>query len=140
MLKSLALVAFGIASLFSSGSSSVADCGLGKSVFTIVDQSFSPEPPVADKPYDYWFYYSVPEGVEVTGGTAKYSLNLNGIPFTPSTEDLCTQTSCPKVAGYHNETSTDTWPGGISGKVVSKLEWFDTNGNLLLCSQTTERV
>lgn len=140
MLKSLALVAFGLLSMFSSTSSSVTDCGQGKSVFTIVDQSFSPEPPVADQPYDYWFYYSVPEGVEVTGGTAKYSLSLNGIPFTPSTEDLCTQTACPKVAGYHNETSTDTWPSGVSGKVVTKLEWFDTNGNLLICSQTTERV
>ena len=140
MWKSLAFIAFGLLSLFSTSSSSVADCGQGKSVFTIVDQNFSPEPPVADQPYDYWFYYSIPEGVEVTGGTAKYSLSLNGIPFTPSVEDLCTQTSCPKAAGYHNETSTDTWPSGISGKVISKLEWFDTNGNLLLCSQTTERV
>jgi hypothetical protein len=140
MFKTLALLAFGLATLFTPSSSTVADCGAGKSIFQIVDQSFNPEPPVACQPYDYWFYYQVPDGVTVDAGTAKYSLSLNGIPFTPSTEDLCSQTVCPKTAGYHNESSTDTWPSGVSGKVVTKLEWFDTNGNLLLCSQTTERV
>jgi hypothetical protein len=140
MFRSVVLLAFALASLFSPSRSSVADCGAGKSVFTILDQSFSPEPPVANQLYDYWFVYQVPEGVEVNEGTAKYSLSLNGIPFTPSTEDLCSQTSCPKVAGIHNETSTDTWPSGVSGKVVTKLEWFDASGNLLLCSQTTERI
>ncbi len=140
MFKTLALLAFGLAALFTPTYSTVADCGAGKSVFQIVDQSFSPEPPVAGQPYDYWFYYQVPDGVTVDAGTAKYSLSLNGIPFTPSTEDLCSQTVCPKTAGYHNESSTDTWPTGVSGKVVTKLEWFDANGNLLLCSQTTERV
>lgn len=135
MLKSLLLATF-ISYVFAT----VSDCGAGKSVFTIVDQSFSPEPPVADQPYDYWFYYSVPDGVNIDAGTAKYSLSLNGIPFTPTTEDLCTQTTCPKTPGYHNESSTDTWPSGISGKVVTKLEWFDSSGNLLLCSQTSERV
>jgi hypothetical protein len=136
MLKSLALILFGLAF----ASASVADCGAGKSIFQIQQQSFSPEPPVTNEPYDYWFTYVVPDGVQVDAGTAKYSLSLNGIPFTPTTDDLCTQTSCPKVAGLYNESSTDTWPGGVSGKIVTKLEWFDANGNLLLCSQTTERV
>lgn len=136
MFKALVI----LASLFVSSSASVADCGKGATVFTIQEQSFSPEPPVTNEVYDYWFTYTVPEGVNVTGGTAKYSLTLNGIPFAPSTDDLCTQTACPKVAGFYNESSTDTWPGGVSGKIVSKLEWFDTNNNLLLCSETTERV
>ena len=140
MLKTLALLAFGLAALFIPSKSTVTDCGAGKSIFQIVDQSFSPEPPVANQPYDYWFYYQVPDGVTVDAGTAKYSLSLNGIPFTPEVDDLCTQTACPKIPGYHNETSTDTWPSGISGKIVTKLEWFDGNGNLLLCSETTERV
>lgn len=140
MLRSLSLVAFGLLALVNPSSSTVTDCGQGKSVFTIKEQSFSPEPPVTNEPYSYWFTYTVPDGVEVTGGTTKYSLSLNGIPFTPSTDDLCTQTSCPKVPGFYNESSEDTWPGGVSGKIVTKLEWFDTNGNLLLCSQTTERV
>lgn len=140
MFKSLVVLALVALNLFSPASSTVADCGGGKSVFTIMDQSFSPEPPVADQPYDYWFYYQVPDGVTVDAGTAKYSLSLNGIPFTPTVDDLCTQTACPKTAGFHNESSTDTWPSGVSGKIVTKLEWFDAQGTLLLCSQTTERV
>jgi hypothetical protein len=136
MFKSLTL----LFAFFTMTQATVADCGAGKSLFQIVDQGFSPEPPVSGQPYDYWFYYTVPDGVSVDAGTAKYSLNLNGIPFTPSTEDLCTQTFCPKTTGSYNESSHDTWPGGVSGKVVTKLEWFDADGNLLLCSQTTERV
>ena len=121
-------------------SATVTDCGAGKSVFQILEQSFSPEPPIAGQLYDYWFTYQVPEGVTVDAGTVKYSLTLNGIPFTPSTDDLCTQTVCPKVAGFYNESSTDTWPSGFSGKIVTKLEWFDATGAQLLCSQTSERV
>lgn len=140
MFKTLLFVALTLGSIFLPTSSTVADCGQGKSLFQIQTQSFSPEPPVANEAYDYWFTYVVPDGVTIDAGTTKYSLTLNGIPFTPSTDDLCTQTVCPKVSGLHNESSTDTWPSGVSGKVVTKLEWFDSNGNLLLCSQTTERV
>lgn len=134
-MKLLALL-----SILSSAFATVSDCGAGKSLFTIQSQGFSPEPPVANQNYDYWFYYQVPDGLTVDSGTVKYSLSLNGIPFTPSVDDLCTQTPCPKVPGFHNETSTDVWPSGISGKIVTKLEWFDGSGALLLCSQTTERV
>lgn len=140
MFKRVAFLALALLSFVAPSSSTVADCGAGKSVFTIVDQSFSPEPPIAGQQYDYWFYYQVPDGVTVDAGTAKYSVSLNGIPFTPSVDDLCTQTACPKTAGFHNETSTDVWPSGVSGKIVTKLEWFDAAGTLLLCSQTTERV
>jgi hypothetical protein len=126
--------------LFSSSTATVTDCGGGKSLFQIQEQSFSPEPPVPGEAYDYWFTYTVPDGITVDAGTAKYSVTLNGLPFTPTVDDLCKQTACPKTAGLHNESSTDTWPGGVSGKIVTKLEWFDVNGNLLLCSSTTERV
>ena len=134
------IIAFVVASFALPSSSTVTDCGVGKSIFTIQSQGFSPSPPVAGQLYDYWFYYTVPDGVSVDAGTTKYSLSLNGIPFTPSEDALCTQTLCPKVAGSYNESSTDTWPSGISGKVVTKLEWYDANNKLLLCSQVTERV
>jgi hypothetical protein len=139
-MKILSCIALLFASLIASSEQTVTDCGAGKSVFQIQSQGFYPEPPVANEPYDYWFYYTVPEGVTVDAGTVKYSLSLNGIPFAPSTDDLCTQTSCPKTPGSYNETSKDTWPSGISGKIVTKLEWFDSAGTLLVCSQTTERV
>jgi hypothetical protein len=133
-----ALVLFSLRNV--SALSTVSDCGAGTSLFTIQQQSFSPSPPVAGQPYDYWFTYTVPDGVTVSGGTTKYSLTLNSIPFTPEIGDLCTQTSCPKVAGLWNESSTDTWPSGISGKIVTKLQWYDTAGTLLLCSQVSEKV
>lgn len=140
MLKSLALFALATLTLLTPSTATVTDCGQGKSLFQIQAQNFSPEPPVANQPYDYWFTYTVPDGVQVDAGTTKYSLSLNGIPFTPTVDDLCSQTSCPKTPGFYNESSTDTWPSGVSGKIVTKLEWFDSNGALLLCSQTTERV
>lgn len=140
MLKALVLSAIAYLNFFVPVESTVADCGAGKSIFQIQSQGFYPDPPIANQKYDYWFYYTVPDGVSVDAGTSKYSLTLNGIPFTPEVDDLCTQTSCPKVAGSYNESSSDVWPSGISGKVVTKLEWFDANGNLLLCSQVTERV
>lgn len=136
MFKTLAF----LIAIVSPSFASVADCGAGKSLFQIKEQSFSPEPPITGQRYDYWFTYTVPDGVTVDAGTTKYSLSLNGIPFSPSTEDLCLQTACPKTPGFYNESSSDTWPGGVSGKIVTKLEWFDAAGTLLLCSQTTERV
>ncbi len=136
MFKTISLLAFTLSSVFAT----VTDCGVGKSIFAIQDQSFSPSPPVAGQPYDYWFTYTVPDGITIDAGTAKYSLTLNGIPFTPEVDDLCTQTACPKIAGLHNESSTDTWPSGVSGKIVTKLEWYDGNSNLLICSQVTEKV
>ena len=136
MFQTLSLLVLTLSSVFAT----VSDCGVGKSIFTIQEQSFSPSPPVAGKPYDYWFTYTVPDGITIDAGTAKYSLSFNGIPFTPEVNDLCLQTVCPKTSGLHNESSTDTWPSGISGKIVTKLEWFDGNNNLLICSQVTERV
>lgn len=136
MFKTLAF----LIAIVSPSFASVADCGAGKSLFQIKEQSFSPEPPITGQRYDYWFTYTVPDGVTVDAGTTKYSLSLNGIPFSPSTEDLCLQTACPKTPGFYNESSSETWPGGVSGKIVTKLEWFDAAGTLLLCSQTTERV
>ncbi len=136
----LSALAFAIASLLTPSSSTLADCGAGKGLFTIVSQGFWPEPPVAGQPYDYWFFYTVPDGLTVEAGTTKYSLSLNGIPFTPTVDDLCTQTFCPKTPGSYNESSSDTWPSGISGKIITKLEWYDSAGSLLLCSQVTERV
>lgn len=133
MLKTLLLI-------FAYASASVTDCGAGKSIFTIQSQALVPDPPTPGQSYDYWFAYTVPEGVTVDAGTASYKVSLNGIPFSPTVDDLCTQTTCPKTAGFYNESSSDTWPTGVSGKIVTTLEWKDGNGNLLLCSQITERM
>ncbi len=139
-IRSFTVFAMLMASYFSSSSSTVADCGQGKSLFTINSQGFSPEPPVANENATLWIDYTIPSGTNINAGTCVYSFTLNGIPFSPSKEDLCTQVTCPLVAGNYNLSSTSPWPSGISGKVVTKIEWYDESNNLLLCSQTTERV
>ncbi len=118
----------------------VSDCGAGKSVFTINSQGFGPDPPIVGENATLWIDYTVPDGVTVDAGTAKYSITLNGIPFPATNDDLCTQIVCPQVPGTTNLTSSSVWDGGVSGKIVSKIEWFDTSNQLLLCSQTTIRV
>ncbi len=137
---SLVAVVKTVATLFSLSSSSVSDCAAGKSVFQINSQGFGPEPPVAGQNVTLWIDYTVPDGVTVNGGQAKYSFTYNGIPFPASTEDLCTQITCPQVPGTYNITSTSEWPSGLSGKIVSKIQWYDESGNELLCSQTTEKT
>lgn len=134
MLLTLFLALVGLSS------ATLSDCGLGKSIFKIEDQGFSPNPPIPGQEYHYWFAYSVPPDTLVDSGTAEYSVILNGIPLNPSVESLCSQTPCPKTEGFYNESSHDIWASGISGKVVLKLSWFDDKKNLLLCSQVTERV
>jgi len=118
----------------------VSDCGAGKSVFTINSQGFGPDPPIVGENATLLIDYTVPDGVTVDAGTAKYSITLNGIPFPATNDDLCTQIVCPQVPGTTNLTSSSVWDGGVSGKIVSKIEWFDTSNQLLLCSQTTIRV
>jgi hypothetical protein len=139
-MRSLVILAATFAALFTPSSSTVTDCAAGKSLFTINSQGFSPEPPVANENSTLWIDYTIPDGTNIDAGTCKYSFTLNGIPFSPSTEDLCTQVTCPLVSGNYNLSSTSVWPSGISGKIVTKIEWYDSSKNLLLCSQTTERV
>lgn len=124
----------------SSVTSSVTDCGVGKSLFSINTQGFAPEPPIANENATLWIEYTIPDGVNIEAGTCKYTLSLNGLPFTPTIDDLCTQVTCPMTSGNYNLSSTSLWPSGVSGKVVTKIEWFDLNSTLLLCSQIIEKV
>ncbi len=133
-----------LASLFASlatlASSTLKDCGAGVSKFTLLDQGFSPDPPAVGDNTTLWFYYQVPDGLDITDGTAEYKITLNGIPFPASTDPLCTQVTCPLTPGIYNLSSSSIWEGGVSGKVVSKISWFDTSKTLLLCSELTVRV
>ena len=139
-MRSFIAVAITLASFFYSSQSTVTDCAKGSSLFTINSQGFSPEPPVANENATLWIDYTIPAGTNINGGTCVYSFTLNGIPFTPSKEELCTQVTCPLVPGEYNLSSTSPWPSGISGKVVTKIQWYDESNTLLLCSETTERV
>ncbi len=134
---------FVLASLFAvlvSVSATLKDCGSGFSLFPLHDQGFAPDPPTPGENATLWIYYEVPEGITVSDGSAEYSFTLNGIPFAPTVDPLCTQIPCPQTPGLYNLSSTSAWPTGVSGKIVTRLAWYDLADNLLLCSELTERV
>ena len=86
-----------------------------------------------------WVAYDLP-APEITGGTATYSVTYNGIPFPPTVNPLCDETTCPKAVGFNNETSSSIFPSGISGKVISTIKWKDQNDDLVWCVETTWKV
>jgi hypothetical protein len=99
---------------------------------------FSPSNPVAGDPTELWVAYDLKSAI--TGGSAKYSITLNGIPFPATNDDLCTQTTCPKDIGSYNETSKSTFPSGVSGKISSKITWTNQNDQPVWCVESTFRI
>ena len=121
------------------GVGSMRDCGNGLGRAPLLGFGTSPEAPKAGDNVSLWIAYDLPVPA-ITGGTATYSFSLNGIPFTPTVDDLCTQTSCPKEPGLYNETSSSIFPSGISGKIVSQIAWRDPDDTLIWCVENTWRV
>jgi len=70
-------------------------------------------------------------GLPVSDGTVTTSLTYNFIPFSPTTEALCTNTLCPIVTGFNDRSTTNPWPDA-TGTVASTIKW-DLDGNNLLC-------
>jgi len=117
---------------------SLRDCGNPNTdKATITGMGFSPNSPVAGDPTELWVSYDLKS--PITGGTATYSATFNGIPFNPTVEDLCTQTSCPKAIGVYNETSKSTFPS-VSGKIVSKIQWKDQDSQPVWCLESTFKI
>jgi hypothetical protein len=125
--------------LFFTTLGSMRDCGNGLGRAPLLDFGSLPESPRPGDNVTTWILYDLPAPA-ITAGTAIYSFSLNGIPFTPTKEDLCTQTSCPKEPGIYNETSSAIFPSGISGKIVSQIAWRDPDGTLIWCVENTWRV
>ena len=119
--------------------SSIRDCSNGQGRAALLGFDSQPANPVAGDNVTLWVAYDL-SYPPITGGTATYSLTLNGIPFPPDVADLCKQTTCPKELGFNNESSWDLFPSGISGKIVSKIEWHDQDDDLVWCVETTWRV
>ena len=68
--------------------------------------------------------------------TATYSVTYNFIPLTPTVDDLCAtqkEDLCPLAIGVHHDVSTSTWPSGLSGKLTTKIQWKDQDGQEILC-------
>jgi hypothetical protein len=121
-----------------SGAVTLKNCGAVGDVAQITSMGFFPTNPVSGDKTELWIAYNLNE--ELSGGTATYSTTFNGIPFSPTIEDLCTQTSCPKSAGFYNETSLSDFPSGISGKIVNKIQWKDQDEKPVWCAEVTLKV
>lgn len=118
---------------------SMRDCGNGLGRAPVLAFGSTPDAPKSGDNVSLWVYYDLPTP-SITAGTATYSFSLNGIPFTPTVKDLCTQTTCPKEPGLYNETSSAIFPSGISGKIVSQIAWRDPDDTLIWCVENTWRV
>ena len=67
-------------------------------------------------------------------------MTYNFIPLSPTVDDLCATQKvdlCPLKVGVHHSTSDSTWPSGLSGTIVSKIQWKDQDGQEILCLQWT---
>jgi hypothetical protein len=118
---------------------SLKDCGNPSTDQAVITgYGFSPSNPLAGDPTELWVAYNLK--TPITGGTATYSVNLNGIPFTPTVDDLCTQTGCPKEVGTYNETSQSTFPSGVSGKITTKIQWKNQNAEPVWCLESTFKI
>lgn len=133
-------IILGVLAMIAGSTAQVVDCGTAATVFTINSQDFQPNPPIVGENATLWIDYTVPDGISVDSGTAKYSITLNGIPFPATKDDLCTQIECPQVPGTYNLTSASIWDGGLSGKIITTIQWYDSVGTELLCSKSTIRV
>ena len=118
---------------------SLRDCGNPTTdQAAITGFGFSPSNPNPGDPTELWVAYDLKSAL--TGGTATYSFTLNGLPFTPTVDDLCTQTVCPKDVGTYNETSKSEFPSGVSGKLVSKIQWKNQDSQPVWCLESTFRI
>ena len=125
--------------IFLAATVSLKDCGNPSTDQAVITgYGFSPSNLAPGDQTELWVAYDLKS--PVTGGTATYSVNLNGIPFSPTVDDLCTQTSCPKDIGTYNETSKSTFPSGVSGKIVSKIQWKNQNDQPIWCLESTFRI
>jgi hypothetical protein len=120
--------------------SSIRDCSNGQGRAKLLGFDSQPSSPKAGDNVTLWVAYNLPTQ-PITAGIAMYTLTLNGIPFAPIKADLCAPApGCPKPVGFNNETSWDIFPSGISGKIDSKIQWYDQNDDLVWCVETTWRV
>jgi hypothetical protein len=116
----------------------IKDCDTS-SQFKFTDLALYPESPkVGENVYMTVIFHN--PGPEIIDGKAVTSVTWNGIPLTPTTKPLCESTDCPLTVGVNNRSTMSTWPSGVTGKVNSKIQWFDTQGKSLLCIQSSVSV
>jgi hypothetical protein len=133
------LSAFFTMATAATAANTLKDCSAGTSLFTYGTASLTPNPVVRGKDATLSLSCTIPYGVTITGGTAEYAFSFNGIPFSPTVEDLCSQVECPMKSGPYSNSTTSPFPD-VSGKVVTTLKWFDEKRTLLYCLETTVKL
>lgn len=118
----------------------VKDCSNGASVFTVNAVGIVPADPTPGQNVTLHLEYTVPNGVTVTDGLAKFATTYNFIPFSPTTEPLCQDVPCPLGPGSYTNNTVSMWPSGLSGTLISTLTWQDTSGKQLLCVSITAKM
>ena len=86
---------------------SITDCNPA-SVFRPTQLAQNPDPPVRGQPVVMTVVFNNP-GAPVSDGKVETSVSLNGIPFSPSTEALCTNTKCHIATGVNDRSASSTW-------------------------------
>ena len=125
-------------SLFSLSHASITDCGAGQSIFQITDLAIHPDPPVIGKTVDFILKFNNPT-TEIFDGSVTTHVSINGIPYPSSSKPLCETTSCPIKYGENDRSTSTEWPE-LSGKIDTKIEWKDPQGNLLLCIHSAVKI
>ena len=100
------------------------NCGSSSDTAKNLVISIVPDSPKAGQEVVTIFKYDLSK--EITGGTASYGFSFNGIPFSPTVDDLCTDQAggccpdpCPLAVGPHENESHSDFPSGVSGKIVT---------------------
>jgi hypothetical protein len=107
---------------------SIQDCNTS-SVFQLTTLDLVPASPIPGQPLAMTVQFNNP-GPVVRDGTVTTSLTYNFIPFSPTTEALCTNTACPLITGFNDRSTTNPWPD-VTGSVTSVIKWNLDEENLL---------
>lgn len=124
--------------LFSFASSTITDCGNGNSLFQITKLGLTPDPPVIGKDVYLTLVFENP-GEDITDGTVRTDVAINGIPYPPSDGQLCENTECPIKTGENDRGTNSVWPD-LTGKIDTTIQWKKLTGELLLCVRSVVKV
>ena len=128
------------AAFWAAGTASVSNCGTDTSLFQINSLELTPATASPGQDMVLHLEYTVPQGVVIDDGTVQYDFSINGLPLNPPTiEPLCQDVPCPLGPGPYVNDTTSTWPTGVSGKLQTKMQWFDLKNTQLLCVIITGR-
>jgi hypothetical protein len=139
MLSFLKTVAIVLGFSVFSASAAITDCSAGLSMFKLTKLALTPDPPIADQSVLMTVLFDNP-GPTINEGTVTTRVTLNGLPFSPTSEPLCSNTLCPLTFGPNDRSATSTWPAGVKGRLISRIEWTDVFNELLLCIEITEKM